>query len=257
MIIATYLVKNDSDVLRDSIEFHLNNGVDALIVTENNSSPETAHILDSFKQYIITRIDEPAVNYDQGKWVTRMAHIAALQLPDWIFHCDADELWCGLDVLNDYDAHVVHTQCWHNYLPYSIDEFEINKAVFYEKPIKKSWFGDGMQAQRKVIHKPNSEIKIQQGNYQIIGHGGKLPICPITIRHYPVRTYEQFKQKTIVGGKAYEKSDLPEWMGSQWRRWYQEYKEGKLFKTYESFLATPNNIKEALQDGRIVGPMLI
>ena len=256
MIIATYLVKDDSDILRDSIEFHLNNGVDALIVTENNSSLETMHILDSFKQYIIARINEPAIDYNQGKWVTRMARVAALQSPDWIFHCDADELWHGLNVLNDYDTYAIHTQCWRNYLPYSTDEFEINKAVFYEQPIEESWFGRGMQAKRKVIHKPDPEIEIHQGNHLIIGCG-ELPSCPITIHHYPIRTYEQFEQKAIVGGKAYEKSDLPEWMGNQWRKWYQEYKEGKLFKTYESFLATPNNIKEALQDGKIMGPMYV
>ena len=59
MIIATYVVKDDADILKDSIEFHPNQGVDALIASANNSTPEVSSILDTFVKYIFHRIKEP------------------------------------------------------------------------------------------------------------------------------------------------------------------------------------------------------
>lgn len=257
MIIATYLVKNDDDILGDSISFHLNNGVDTLIVTENNPSKETSAILDQFQDYILCRIKENNTDFNQRDWVTRMARIACEFTDDaWIFHCDADELWHNLSALNDVTDDIVKTRPWLNHLPYSIYEFNIDKAHYYEKPTNDSWFGKGMQSKRKVIHKPQKEIMIKQGNHGVVGVQ-EINECPIEIHHYPVRTYEQFKKKAIVGGIAYEKSDLPEHMGKQWRRWYSEYKNGTLLDTYKSFLATPENIRESIKSGKIVGPSYV
>lgn len=253
MIIATYLVKNDSDIIRHSILHHLNSGVDAIIVTENNAVPETSSIIDEFEPYILIRIKEDGTNYNQSIWVTRMARLAAKYYPKWIFHSDADELWYGLENLGEFDIDYVSTEIWYNYLPYSIYEFDINKSVYYEQPIESSWFGEGMQSKRKVIHRSNDHIEIKQGNHMIKGVD-HLPVCGVKIHHYPVRTYEQFEMKVITGGVALENSDLPEYMGKQWRRWYRNYKNGELLNVYKSFLATPENLSQALLDGRIVGP---
>lgn len=251
MIIATYLVKNDSDILRESIIHHLNNGVDAFIVTENNPAPQTSAILNEFQEYILVRIKETGTNYAQSEWVTRMARFAAEFSPDLIFHSDADELWYGIKDIVMGDNIAVRTKCWYNYLPYKIDEFNIHDAMYYEHPIDVSWFGEGMQNKSKIIHKPDINIKIGQGNHTIVGVDD-VPICDAYINHYPIRTYKQFEEKVITGGSAYERSQLPSYMGKQWRRWYENYKDGQLFNIYKSFMATPSNLRDALLDGRII-----
>lgn len=242
MIIATYLVKNDADILRESIEYHLNHGVDALIVTENNSCEETIEIFNSFRDVILCRFNEKGNDYKQGEWVTRMARVASGYSPNWIFHSDADEFWTNLSCLYTQTERFVQTNTWMNYLPYSFDEFEINKCKFFERPYDESFFGIGMQDKRKVVHRPDPHITIAQGSHQIIGNDGLFGV-PINIKHYPIRTYSQFENKVIEGGAAYERSNLPPNIGTQWRRWYRDYKEGKLREVFASFLATPENLR--------------
>lgn len=255
MIIATLLVKNDSDILVQSIEHQLNNNVDALIVTENNATSKTRSILDSYAPYILTRIQEPEEAYYQTKWVSRMARVAADYKPDWIIHCDADELWHNLKCLAQVseDVVAVKTQIWRNYLPYSADEFRLERAVFYETPTERSWFGLGMQAKHKIIHRPNHDIEISQGNHQITG-SSDLPIVDVVIHHYPIRTFVQFEQKVMQGGKAYELTDFPEYVGRHWRRWYKDYLAGNLRETFDKYIITPANIERAIRDWRIHGP---
>lgn len=233
-IIATYLVRNDSDILKDSIVHNLNNGVDALIVTEHNSSEESSKILDQFNDYILERIIEYDDVYNQSKWVTHMARIAASYKPDWIIHCDADELWHNLKCLDEIDHNLCLTKCWVNHLPYSIDNFSISEAIEYEIPLDQSIFGIGMQNKKKIIHKPDISIKILQGNHGVESDE-ELFQTDVVIHHYPVRTYEQFKNKSLIGGKVYEKYQN-EYHGKHWRRWYNDYINNKLMETYMSFL---------------------
>lgn len=235
-IIATYLVRNDHDILRDSIVHNLDNGVDAIIVTEHNSSKESSEILDEFRPYILRRIIENDLGYNQSTWVTRMARIASRFNPNWIVHCDADELWCGLNTINvSDDIKAIYSDYWYNCMPYSIDEFDIRNAEFYEYPFESSIFGIGMQAKRKIVHRPDSNIVIYQGN-----HGCSTSVTTIVdtvkIKHYPVRTFEQFKTKVITGYAAYIASGLPDNFGSHWRRWYNEYINDRLLDVYKSLL---------------------
>lgn len=234
MIIASLLVRNDDDILSDSMSFHLNNGVDAFIVTEHYANDNVRHILKQYDEYIIRRFVENDTVYNQSKWVTRMAVAASEYNPDWVIHCDADELWHNLNSLENIDNELCLTECWRNYLPYSISKFSIDEALKYEQPVTSSIFGLGMQNKKKIIHKPNKNIKILQGN-----HGVECNIEPyqsnVIIHHYPVRTYEQFKLKSIIGGEVYN-GYCNKHHGTQWRRWHDDYLNGKLMETYMSFL---------------------
>lgn len=126
------------------------------------------------------------------------------------------------------------TQCWHNYFPYSIDEFEISKACTFEIPTVISAFGEGMQNKKKIIHKPDSNIRTLQGNHGIDSVDA-LHQTGVIIKHYPVRTYKQFENKATSGGLAYEKYNNKS-HGKQWWRWYQKYLNGSLIDTYMSFI---------------------
>lgn len=236
-IIATYLVRNDHDILRDSITHNLNNGVDALIVTEHNASKETSEILDDFSDYILCRIVENSPGYDQSIWVTRMARIASALKPEWIIHCDADELWCDLDMTSiDDNVQAVHTDYWYNHFPYSIHEFNVNDAKSFEYASDSSIFGPGMHGLKKIAHRPDEHISIYQGN-----HGCSLPTASskIKIKHYPIRTYKQFESKVITGYLACI-NHHPH-LSSHWRRWYKHYIAGELQSIYEQFIRSGLN----------------
>lgn len=236
MIISTLLVKDDDDILDDSMQFHLNNGVDFFVVTAHNSNDNVREILHKHRNNILKLFVETDDTYNQSIWVTRMAsYVSTEHRPDWIIHSDADEMWYNLKQLYEIrDKQFCITQCWHNYFPYSIDEFEASKAFTFEIPTVVSAFGEGMQNKKKVIHKSIDNIKILQGNHGIDGVD-MLHQTGVIIKHYPVRTYKQFENKAISGGLAYEKYPNKS-HGKQWRRWYQEYLNGSLIDTYMSFM---------------------
>ena len=93
MIITTLLVKDNDDILDDSMRFHLNNGVDSFIVTAHNSNDNVREILHKHRNNILKLFVETDDTYNQSAWVTRMAVYAAIEhKPDWIIYCDADEM---------------------------------------------------------------------------------------------------------------------------------------------------------------------
>src|SRR5262245_51551113 len=91
----TLLVRDEQDILRANIEYHLAQGVDSFIVTDNRSVDATARILKDYEARGKLRyIFEASDDYNQYAWVTRMARLAYSDLgADWVINSDADEFW--------------------------------------------------------------------------------------------------------------------------------------------------------------------
>ena len=64
----------------------------------------------------------------------------------------------------------------------------------------------------KVAHRAHPEITVVQGNHRVEGAdvGGELDDGSIEILHFPMRTYAQFENKIVKGGRAYARNrELP------------------------------------------------
>ena len=91
----TLLVRDNADLLRDNIEFHIAQGVDYFIITDNGSRDKTCDIAQEYVARGLAELwHEADDTYDQARWVTRMARAAYVEhAADWIMNNDADEFW--------------------------------------------------------------------------------------------------------------------------------------------------------------------
>jgi hypothetical protein len=107
----------------------------------------------------------------------------------------------------------------------------------------------------KVCHRAFADIEVMQGNHSVFRNGNAVLADPgpITILHFPMRTYGQFANKVIKGGAAYERNlDLHAEVGGTWRRLYQIYTAGKLEAWWRKEVIDDAAIEEGLRNGSLV-----
>ena len=77
-LIMTLLVRDAENLLGENLEFHIQQGVNFFIITDNLSVDGTSRIIE---KYVAAgraeKIWQPEDTFSQGRWVTRMARRAA------------------------------------------------------------------------------------------------------------------------------------------------------------------------------------
>jgi len=236
-IIMTLLVRDEEDIIRENIEYHLSQGVDFIIATDNLSTDSTADILKEYqKKGKLHYIYEASDNYNQTEWVTRMARMAHHDFSaDWVINNDADEFWwprkdnlrqAFANISSEYNVVIANRQ-----------DFVAVKGAgkpFYRHMIyreKQSFNSRGLPLPPKIAHRACKDIIVHQGNHDVQGCGEKNATNNIVdIFHFPIRSREQLLNKIISGGAAYERNkQLPQKMGRTWKELYAQYiKHGNL-----------------------------
>ena len=78
MLVLTLLCRDEADILESMLRFHLAQGVDRIIATDNGSVDGSLEILQRFERRgQLTLLQEAEQTHDQAIWVTRMARMAA------------------------------------------------------------------------------------------------------------------------------------------------------------------------------------
>jgi len=239
-IIMTLLVRDEEDIIRDNIEYHLSQGVDYIIATDNKSVDSTAAILKEYENKgILKYIYEAEDNYSQHKWVTRMARMAFSEYgADWIINNDADEFWWPVEgTLRDIfistspEINILQAQRY-NYLLVDGNKQPFYKRMLYRELTSLNPLGKPLPP--KVAHRACATIDVAQGNHSVTGIDNPSILHDrIDIFHYPIRSYKQIVNKIEKGGAAYERNTkLNKSIGSTWRTLYSEYKENNNLQSY-------------------------
>ena len=153
--------------------------------------------------------------------------------PDWIINNDADEFWSPLQGnLKQALANV----------PSAIDAVDLPRRNFVPTTDESAPFYEHMRVREvaslnalgnplppKACHRGFSDIVVSDGN-----HTAHRSVGPVTcvavpnlceILHFPLRTYEQFERKIVLGAQALKRNaGLDKDIGSTWRRLYDEYR---------------------------------
>lgn len=263
-LIMTLLVRDEADILEQNICFHLNNGVDFIVTTDNNSIDGTKDILEKYRKMgYLNYINESGRNFEQDKWVSRMAAMAIDNYQaDYLIHCDADEFWMPNKgslkdcLLTKQDLMVVGII---NYLP-SNDEKYFDSKYIVSKPLKCPKEYEKKDPNKFLLYYYHPKIitslkyrNVTKGNHMVLSDNKieKVWNNNIFIHHFPIRSYEQFERKVIEGGIAVANRHDTD-LNASWQRkkWYEIYKNGNLVETYNK-LCLKDNLNFFLKNGNI------
>jgi glycosyltransferase involved in cell wall biosynthesis len=258
-LVMTLLVRDEQDIVRENLDFHLAQGVDEVIVTDNGSEDATVEILREYEsQGVLRLLLEPTDDYSQGRWVTRMARLAATEGADWVINNDADEFWWPragslksiFDRLGDEVGLVV--ACRQNFVPRPEDGRSFWERMTLRE--RESLNPLGKPLPPKLAHRADPEIAVAQGNHKVEGAqlGERLDDGSIEILHFPMRTYAQFENKIVKGGRAYGRNrELPQRKGRTWRRLYEAWEEGRLRDHYDDNVVAETARADLVEDTRL------
>lgn len=260
-LVMTLLVRDEEDILDAHLAYHFAQGVDHVIVTDNLSADRSPEIIARYQaDGRVSVIREESDDYAQAKWVTRMARSAYRdQGADWVINSDADEFWWPLrgDLKSTLAA-----------LPPEVGSLEVSRSDFVPVPPDGRPFyarmvvrdtesvnAHGKPLPPKVCHRGHPEIEVSQGNHGVSGLHLEVFAgpSPMVINHFPLRSYEQFENKIIKGGQAYQRNtELGPNVGGTWRSLYRLYEAGRLREFYLGRERSDSEIEEGLKTGTLV-----
>jgi hypothetical protein len=260
----TLLLRNEEDILRENIEYHLNQGVDLIIATNNLSIDGTEEILREYEaKGLVYYLEENEDIHHQGKWVTSMARLAAKQFKaDWIINNDADEFWWPSNHSSLKKAFIEISQ------KYNIIEAQRRNFVFIgDTPINQKFYETMIFKEAKSInslgnplppkqaHIASEDITVSDGNHLVTGlKENNINLKDIEIFHFPIRSKKQFTNKIYYGGRALQSNqELHENIGSTWRHLYNELSNnGDLKKHLNSQELNTKELDKHLRTGSIM-----
>ncbi len=264
-LVMTLLVRDEEDIVEDHLVYHLNQGVDFVVATDNNSVDGTRDVLERFRRLgYVEVIDEPDDTYDQWRWVTRMARRAATDHgADWVINSDADEFWWPKtgnlrSVLEAVPSRYgVLTAPRVNLVP-SPETLSLETRPWYERMTLRETTSRnslGAPLPAKVCHRAEADVVVEQGNHEL--RVSALAIAPglhpIVIFHAPLRTWPQLENKMVKGGAAYARNrELPADVGDAWRSLHDLHARGGLREWYEAQLPDERARRQGIEEGRFV-----
>jgi len=259
-LVMTLLVRDEEDVLRANLEFHLAQGVDFFIVTDNKSEDSTPDIVREYESSGLAKyIFEGDDDYNQTAWVSRMARMAATEYSaDWVINNDADEFWWpSQGNLHSTFAGIeqpgnILVAERHDFVPLVEERDEFYRDMVYRKRFSTN--AKGKPLPPKVAHRGHPDVTVAQGNHWAEGIGEPhLVQNLIDIFHFPVRSYAQVTNKIIKGGQAYERNkSFGANVGGTWKMLYKEYQRNQLIPYYRKQSFSARQIEQGVLEGELI-----
>jgi len=205
----TLLARNDGDIMAAWIEYHLAQGADQIIVTDNGSEDGALEVLTAYSEAgAIELWHEPGDDYRQSEWVSRMARRAAADGADWVINSDTDEFWRSArsgvtlrNVLSEVPDSTAAVRAHRNDLRGDPGEHGwlrrlkwLDRATVSER---------GTPLVPKLAHRASRDVTVEMGNHSATGLSGlQEDVGRLEIVHVPMRSYEQLARKVRLGADA-------------------------------------------------------
>jgi hypothetical protein len=246
---VTLMIRDEADILPAWLEYHVAQGVDVFVITDNGSEDGTTDLLTAFA----SRADELGVTVDlrhdpvhrkqQGEVVTQMARdAAAVHDADWVVNADADEFLMPKD--RSLTLRDVFGQ-----LEQSVGAFFVPVINLVGRMAKSGagierlhWRDErsdedlraiGLLAQptSNTVHIGDPDVTVVQGNHRAsVAAGDPVPEeLELEVLHLPWRSWKQYEHRVEIAGRAYEANpDMTPSPNHHGMRDYRRLQEGVL-----------------------------
>jgi hypothetical protein len=209
---AVGVVRDEVDVIGDSIRHLLDQGVDRVLVANHMSTDGTGELLAELSRrdsrVLVARDTEPGhFQMEKVTWLSQAAWWAGAR---WVVPFDADEFWFAergsvAEFLRPHSASIIRAQTT-NMLP-----------VAGQGPLRSGTFlMDPSPGDEKVAFRAHPAVLVGPGNHGVCRVG---PIARgLHIAHLPYRGSAQMARKYRVGAQALDAARAPQDQGWHWRR---------------------------------------
>jgi len=203
---AVSMVKNEEDIIAESVINLFEQGVDHVLIADNASTDSTAEVLRSLAaQHPVHVISDPIVPYWQAEKVSLLTRAATRSGAAWIVPFDADEIWRAeggtlAERLHATQAPVV-TATWLDYLPIA--------SGASPRAVERFPYRLKEPAElRKVAFRANWLVRVNIGSHSVaLPQAESVP--GLKVAHYRFRSVDQMLRKAKDGAKALQSSGLP------------------------------------------------
>jgi hypothetical protein len=260
-LVMTLVVRDEADIIRANLDYHLANGVDFVIVTDHGSSDGTSEILREYERMKVAQvIRDDTEGHHQSRRVTHMADLARSEhRASWVIHNDADEFWWPqVGSLRDVFASLPERYAQivvprRNFRP-AVDSIRSGEP-FHQRLLYRDRDSGRLARLPKVAHRPMEGLVVAPGNHSLSPPG--LPCVPscglLEILHFPMRSYEQFEHKVLQTGMGYEQvEDRSPGVGAEQLELLALQRAGDLRDYYERLVLDERSLQEGLRDGSVV-----
>jgi glycosyltransferase involved in cell wall biosynthesis len=248
----TLLVRNEEDILDAHLSFHLNAGVDVVLVIDNGSDDGTPEILERYARDGRVAVTREEGEYSQMEWVTGLARRAATDFgADWVINSDADEFyWPRGGTLKDVLSAV----------PARYGGLRGMLRSFAPRPYGDNFFAERMTVRVcnpgaednspfsprfKAMHRGDSHVTVLPGSNRALARGlDPLPgWYPVDVLHFPIRSLEHFTEKYL------------RWWALLRTRFseavHEAHSRGGLRELYESYVVDDEALAKGVADGTL------
>lgn len=255
----TLLIKDEVDIIADNIKVHSGLGVDNFIVMDNGSTDGTREVLSELQRnYDLTIIDRPVLDYQQSNWKTEMARLARSKYgAQWVITNDADEFWIPKegDLKTELSAAGSIIYCPRANVLFDREAFD-NGGKYYEQNNRVQFpidYPKGIQLSHdnlsimlgnihgKVMVRTLGLLRVKGGNHRawhLWSRLNQMNSQNVMVYHFPIRSKEHFISN-IENRKALLDKGITK-MGQHYKRWVKMLEQGRLEEEIERLVADKN-----------------
>ena len=227
-ILAIINVYNEEDIVLETVEHLLTQGVDVYIY-DDNSTDKTFELLQkkyqSDTRVIIKKRSELSQDYDWEFLLKHTEEIAQELEYDWFMHYDADEFrYSPWDSVSLQEAVTFIDSLGYNAIDFTVLDFrflpDIKIESNFEENILAYEFGrrEGHFTQIKLWKKQTQKVDLHSsGGHEAIFSNRKIYPVKFLTKHYPLRNMQQLQKKVFQDRASRIKKEQDE------KGWHTQY----------------------------------